>query len=662
MGRQWLLIVAVTGGAGLATAAVRPAKPRDFLPVGWLRYDGCSDFKNLSQCSETRDTLAFSSLSENMVPEIAIPEDFEHWWKAYPLGRLMLSVTPLHHGDDPAKLASLLCGGAIELPGTVLYQGVALAPGEVPDIFNPGNANVVVGCETFFRLHINAELRRRKQDTTTMEKQLRRATSKPFICREDGSAHKFTVLGDSHARAFDLAAMRVGNEMSVNIVFGATLRGINNLDSGSGASAAFQAAMGKRHGTTLVLYLGDCDVHGVKWQEYLPSNTSGSSGVEKSLAALDAFLYQHAGAFSEVLVVSAPPVALREQHGHPSTPPDVFWRAYETASFDDRARSTADLNAHLRAFCLNGSRAAATPRCRFVDLTPTLVPAGYPAGRVPAGGEQRAAQPVDGVLRPYLNVLAPDIHLRFDRIYGQALEGLRAALGAKWCVDDAGSGDEVPEGKELEEEGEEERNERDRGAGFFASRLGFESVFLEALFVVDAAVTSVPFIAPRHVTARELSRALVFDPATTNYVASFMRSGGGGGGARGDDGAARFLELVGLFQRDEWSFQKLEASLVRGLGEGWGLTADIEVSPPWPLAGGDGAVAAAVAAGVVEVPESCESRERRESCRGCEDDCPASDEIRLLRLRVTALEAEVSRLAQLCAGGCGNVRQGNGGA
>ena len=143
MGRQWLLIMAVTGGsAGLATATVRPAKPRDFLPVGWLRYDGCSDFGDLSQCAETRDTLAFSSLSENMIPEIAIPEDFEHWWRAYPPGRLMLSVTPLHHGDDPAELAPLLCGGAIELPGTVLYQGVALAPGEVLDIFNPGNANV----------------------------------------------------------------------------------------------------------------------------------------------------------------------------------------------------------------------------------------------------------------------------------------------------------------------------------------------------------------------------------------------------------------------------------------------------------------------------------------------------------------------------------------
>ena len=157
-------------------------------------------------------------------------------------------------------------------------------------------------------------------------KHIRRATSKPFLCREDGSAHKFTVLGDSHARAFDLAAMRVGNDMSVN------------------------------------------------------------------------------------------------------------------RQLDDRARSTADLNAHLRAFCLDSSRAGATPRCRFVDLTPTLVPAGYPAGRVPAGGKQGAAQPVEGVLRPYLNLLAPDIHLRFDRIYGQALEGLRAALGANWCVDDAGGG------------------------------------------------------------------------------------------------------------------------------------------------------------------------------------------------------------------------------
>jgi len=213
------------------------------------------------------------------------------------------------------------------------------------------------------------------------------------------------------------------------------------------------------------------------------------------------------------------------------------------------------------------------------------------------------------------NLLAPDIHLRFDRIYGQALEGLRAALGANWCVDDAGGGDEVLE-EEKEEEEREDRSKRGRGtgAGVFASRLGFESVFLEALFVVNAAVTSVPFPVPRHVTARGLARALVFDTATTNYVASFMR--GGGGGAHGDNGAAHFLELVELFQRDDWSFQKLEASLVRGLGEGWGLTADIEVSPPWPLAGGEADKAAAAVAVAAKAPESCESADRRESGKG----------------------------------------------
>ena len=248
-------------------AAVRMAMPQDFEPVAWIRYDGYQDFDSseLTRLFELRSGILddLSMTGGRVVSEMGAPQDFESWWRdhPYPRGRVMLSLLPIYRGDDIKRLADYSCGGAIEIPGTMLIQGLLFRTDEGQD-----ERALHGSCEKGFGVQLESSLREAGVPA--------RRVPKPFICRQsDRRPISFTVLGDSHSRAFDLAAMRVDNAMEVVSTHGATLRGMNNFKSWSGAALLFDDVMRRRtrdyssSRDVLVINLGDVDVNGLSWEE-----------------------------------------------------------------------------------------------------------------------------------------------------------------------------------------------------------------------------------------------------------------------------------------------------------------------------------------------------------------------------------------------------------
>jgi hypothetical protein len=247
------------------------------------------------------------------------------------------------------------------------------------------------------------------------------APTLPYLCSPTEKPYRFTVIGDSHTRVFDVISLRTGNDMEVASVFAASMYGLRNLSSATGAGRTFADLIAVRRQAedplnVLVVNLGDCDVSGLSWRKYLANETE--DGRRRSLTALKRFLRENVdtpGGYSRVALMAVAPPTVKDQLAPWALPAQ---RPFNLASFDERAKATVSFNRALRQFC------AARAFCSFIDPTPWLW-----------GPE--------GVYKPFLNLLRPDIHLRRDRVFGLIAESLRLGLpDAQWCVkDDSGGGD-----------------------------------------------------------------------------------------------------------------------------------------------------------------------------------------------------------------------------
>jgi hypothetical protein len=422
-------------------------------------------------------------------------------------------------------------------------------------------------------------LRNPKEDVVVNQQQVAR---KPFMCAKNansgtpGEAFSFTVFGDSHGEVFEFAAMRAGNEFQLAIVHGATLRGLNNNNSKTKAGQCFREAAQNRNGV-LVLNLGDRDVHGMKWQEYLleDSPLRGDvrvNGTKRSLDSLTTFLDSSISddstsigeRFAHILVIGAVPPTLRRPHAEVA-----FQIPFERSGYYERIRSTVQFNQALSNWC------SARTKCSFVDFGSELWWSLEPSLSTKEGEDETYSGDHDdyaaGVLRPFVSLVGADVHLRNDRTYGVLLEGMRRALGASWCVEEEGGGQGlIDEGRDVGDDnaasfeshgpvhGESPSPGIDLGG--LQAGIGFETVHLRVAFQVLGEYSMFVFKAPFHLTPHEISLQLVMKPF--QFLVSKI--------SLDPTQEEALLVFCSILKRDSALFNEFRENLEGYLGVKWG--------------------------------------------------------------------------------------------
>ena len=248
---------------------------------------------------------------------------------------------------------------------------------------------------------------------------------RPALCREgedeDGaSPARFLVLGDSHSRVWLWAGVRLGNRVVVHHVAGATLYGLANTTSQSGAAPEFRAALAAAEpGTHLLVQLGEVDAASLfHLRRRRRHRLTYEEQAAESVARLSAFLAPGTTSkFASVTLLGATPPTLV------SAAADQWGRAVFAPGGNGvrpHVHASGDLGSHQGRWAstcaLNGALAA---MARGRGWTYASVTADVWNGRE--------------VRRQYLNLAAPDWHLRSDRTYALWISAVRESLGLRYC-------------------------------------------------------------------------------------------------------------------------------------------------------------------------------------------------------------------------------------
>jgi hypothetical protein len=435
---------AVIALSQFSLAAVRFATPFDFVPIGTIEVVAHARYDETGPGRECDTASAFE--------EERISSDPEEWWSIIPPeNRVISTIVPIYAGDE-----------------RTVYAGPRFEsfPGLIARLKNLGRSD----CSAH---NIQSEIIHEKTlknywslspVTEFPALQTPPHSQKPFICDYSKNKLNFTVIGDSNAFVFEVAQSRVSN--SVNIVWriGATLRGLNNMSSSTGAGRIFRHELKQKEGLgeVLIVYLGDNDAHGYKWQDY---REDYNDGIRRSIESLNQFLIENFDnrGFAKLILFGLPPQTVRRQQSH------LFLKPFEMSTFEERVQSSMRLNDALKLMC------ASRADCAFIDLHMYVW----------------SCDNFVGVQRPYLNILEADNHLRSDRVFGVILESLRSAAGATWCIEDTHAENEC---SSVEE----------------GHPIGFEPVVLRVNAFLDAAPESITFVSPRHLRPFFIAEQIVW--------------------------------------------------------------------------------------------------------------------------------------------------------
>jgi len=253
------------------TVLARPARHTDFEPVTM----GSSITCPLRSPGETCDAV-------DPITEIAVG-DHELWWRdQVPSERLLLRAFHAYASDTSESIAELTCS---------------------LDMDDEADVKVCT--------------RRASGDPLWVLSPSIEAPTLPYLCSPTEKPYRFTVIGDSHTRVFDVISLRTGNDMEVASVFAASMYGLRNLSSATSAGRTFAELIAVRRQAedplnVLVINLGDCDVSGLSWRKYLANETE--DGRRRSLTAFKRFLRENvdtSGGYSRVaLMAVAPPTVI----------------------------------------------------------------------------------------------------------------------------------------------------------------------------------------------------------------------------------------------------------------------------------------------------------------------------------------------------------------
>ena len=341
-----------------------------------------------------------------LVTEANVPADHERWWRDE-MPRSFDRAHALFEADDLDELARLLC---VDAPS-----------GE---------------CAGMMRNALGTWRAKHRERLGGGESEAR--PPRPRLCL-DGRELELVVIGDSHARLFDWVRARIANRVRTTLVASATARGLRNASSSTRAAERFASALDAtmREGGSdavhrvLVVMLGEVDAGSMLWLKRAAEDTASLRRfANDSARALDDWLRAQLdgpdsarAAISRVVLIGAtPPTIARherldEVRGLAYAEAKGLLRPHANArSLATRRAAIAAVNAALAALC-DGELSSLVP-CAFVDVSGELV------------DDARADA---AVRRPFANLLGPDWHVSAERTYGLVLDGVRRALGARWC-------------------------------------------------------------------------------------------------------------------------------------------------------------------------------------------------------------------------------------
>lgn len=201
---------------------------------------------------------------EEIIQDIDPPAWPEASWET----RVIRSAVPLYRGDKP----SMYAGHRFESFPAVIARRKGLKCSDCSVLGGSSTFDFAIARANFLEADLDGDGQLSMREYVAQHQTGNAASrrSRPFLCDDQRQPYNFTVFGDSHAFLFDMAALRVENQFNIHWLLGATLRGLTNKSSATGASRMFVEAAGQRagRGDVLIILLGDNDVHGLAPGKY----------------------------------------------------------------------------------------------------------------------------------------------------------------------------------------------------------------------------------------------------------------------------------------------------------------------------------------------------------------------------------------------------------